>query len=107
MPPISGSSIFEIGVGDFTISHYSNAAHRAQAIALWNAVFGYEAAHNKPALVIDKKLAVNDELFFVALSGNAVIGDGRIRRASRMDLFRGRFARASATRRRFEIGPIR
>jgi ribosomal protein S18 acetylase RimI-like enzyme len=57
-----------------TIILYSDTAHRAQVIALWDAVFGYDAAHNKPALIIDKKLAVNDELFFVALSGNAVIG---------------------------------
>ncbi len=47
---------------------------RTAVIALWESVFGYEAAHNRPALVIDKKLAVADELFFVATSDATVIG---------------------------------
>lgn len=57
-----------------TISPYSDKAHRAEVVALWELVFGYEAAHNKPALVIDKKVAFGDELFFVALVGDLVIG---------------------------------
>jgi ribosomal protein S18 acetylase RimI-like enzyme len=57
-----------------TITFFSDAAHRAKVIALWEAVFGYEAAHNQPSLVIDKKLAVDDRLFFVALSGQEVVG---------------------------------
>src|SRR6266851_2134753 len=57
-----------------TITPFVNAAHRSQVVALWEAVFGYEAAHNKPSLAIDKKLAVDDQLFFVAISGNAVVG---------------------------------
>jgi len=56
------------------ITPFVNAAHRSQVVALWEAVFGYEAAHNKPSLVIDKKLAVDDQLFFVAISDNAVVG---------------------------------
>ncbi len=43
-------------------------------MALWLAVFGYESAHNRPALAIDKKLAVDDQLFFVAVADAAVIG---------------------------------
>ncbi|MDD5332334.1 MAG: GNAT family acetyltransferase [Rhodoferax sp.] len=43
-------------------------------IALWQAVFGYEAPHNAPALTIDKKLALADRLFFVALAGDSVVG---------------------------------
>jgi len=57
-----------------TISPYSDTAHRAEVVALWEAVFGYEAAHNKPALVIEKKVAFGDEFFFVALFGDVVIG---------------------------------
>ncbi len=57
-----------------TITLYSDAAHRSQVVALWQAVFGYEAAHNSPSLVIDKKLAVDDQLFFVAIAGNTVVG---------------------------------
>ena len=57
-----------------TIIPYSDRVHRAEVIALWEAVFGFEAAHNKPALVIEKKVAFGDELFFVALFGDVVIG---------------------------------
>jgi ribosomal protein S18 acetylase RimI-like enzyme len=53
---------------------FQDAAHRAKVIALWTAVFGYEAAHNQPAPVLDKKLAVDDGLLFVAVSGQEVIG---------------------------------
>jgi ribosomal protein S18 acetylase RimI-like enzyme len=57
-----------------TISPYNDAAHRSQVIALWQALFGYDTAHNDPALTIDKKLAVNDGLFFVATVDQTVIG---------------------------------
>jgi len=57
-----------------TITLYADAVHRGQVIALWETVFGYEAAHNKPELVIDKKLEVDDELFFVAVADSAVVG---------------------------------
>jgi ribosomal protein S18 acetylase RimI-like enzyme len=59
---------------NITITHYIDGAHRDQVIALWKSVFGYETVHNRPALVIDKKLAVNDDLFFVALGGDMVVG---------------------------------
>lgn len=57
-----------------TITKFDNEAHRDQVIVLWNTVFGYESAHNEPSLVIDKKLAADDGLFFVALIANQVIG---------------------------------
>ncbi len=57
-----------------TIIPYNDASHRAQVIALWQVALGYEDAHNAPALVIDKKLAVGDGLFFVALAGGVVAG---------------------------------
>ena len=53
---------------------FVNAAHRSQVVALWETVFGYEAAHNKPSLVVDKKVAVDDQLFFVAVADNEVVG---------------------------------
>jgi ribosomal protein S18 acetylase RimI-like enzyme len=57
-----------------TITLFDNQAHRDQVVALWNAVFGYESAHNEPLLVIDKKVTAKDGLFFVAIVDNQVIG---------------------------------
>ena len=57
-----------------SITPFVNAVHRGQVVALWETVFGYEAAHNKPSLVIDKKIAVDDQLFFVAVADHAVVG---------------------------------
>jgi acetylornithine/N-succinyldiaminopimelate aminotransferase len=56
------------------VSVYDDRLHRAQVIALWSHVFGYETAHNAPELAIDRKLAMGDGLFFVALLGGAVAG---------------------------------
>lgn len=56
-----------------TITPYQDASHRGQVIALWETVFGYEARHNQPGLAIDKKREV-DDLFFVAMDGQAVVG---------------------------------
>lgn len=57
-----------------TITTFTDSAHRDQVIALWEAVFGYETAHNRPALAIDKKLAVEDGLFFVSIIDDKIIG---------------------------------
>src|SRR5664279_1567810 len=56
------------------IRQYDDATDRAQVIELWRTVFGYEAAHNEPALSISKKLANGDLLFFVATQGPKVSG---------------------------------
>ncbi len=56
------------------IGPYRDRQHRAQVIELWQQAFGYDTAHNLPSLAIDKKLAVNDGLFFVATDKKAVIG---------------------------------
>jgi ribosomal protein S18 acetylase RimI-like enzyme len=56
------------------IAPYVDAIHRLQVVALWQTVFGYEAAHNNPSLVIDKKLEVNDQLFCLGVGGVSVIG---------------------------------
>src|SRR5487761_2652870 len=59
---------------NISIIPYSDIAHRAKVITLWQDVFGYEAAHNKPELVIDRKVSFGDELFFVATLGETLIG---------------------------------
>ena len=58
----------------YPIGAYRDRQHRAQVIELWQQAFGYDTAHNLPSLAIDKKLAVNDGLFFVATDKKAVIG---------------------------------
>ena len=57
-----------------SIEPYLNAIHRTQVVTLWETIFSYEAEHNKPNLVIDKKLEVGDNLFFVAVDGHVVVG---------------------------------
>ena len=56
------------------IGVYRDRQHRAQVAALWQQAFGYDSPHNRPELAIDKKLAVDDGLFFVATDKTAVIG---------------------------------
>jgi len=56
------------------IRPFSNALHRSQVIALWESSFGYSTTHNRPDIIIDKKLKVRDGLFFVALDDTRVIG---------------------------------
>jgi ribosomal protein S18 acetylase RimI-like enzyme len=46
----------------------------AAVTSLWTRVFGYSTPHNQPATVIRQKLAFQRELFFVAVSENAVVG---------------------------------
>lgn len=57
-----------------TVVPYSDPAHRAQVVALWRDVFGYDAPRNSPSLAIDKKMAVGDGLLFVAIEEDAVVG---------------------------------
>lgn len=56
------------------ITIFNNRLHRDKVISLWEEVFGYEANHNAPRLVIDKKLEFGDGLFFIALNNQAVVG---------------------------------
>ena len=53
---------------------YDDKQHRPHVITLWTDVFGRSTGHNDPALSIDKKVAVDDGLFFVALVDGQVIG---------------------------------
>jgi ribosomal protein S18 acetylase RimI-like enzyme len=57
-----------------SITAYADKTHRSQVIQLWQTVLGYETSHNRASLVIDKKLAVEDGLFFVACVEGAVVG---------------------------------
>ena len=56
------------------IEAYDDRRHRDDVVALWQAVFGYDAPHNAPALVIDRKLAAGDGLFFVACREAGLVG---------------------------------
>ncbi len=53
---------------------YRDSEHRAQVEALWRQAFGYATAHNRPGLAIDRKLAVDDGLFFMAMAADRVVG---------------------------------
>lgn len=57
-----------------TVLPFDPTMHRSAIVQLWRSVFGYETAHNDPELVIDKKLSVEDRLFFVAVSDASVVG---------------------------------
>jgi ribosomal protein S18 acetylase RimI-like enzyme len=55
------------------IRPYQDADEPA-VIALWNEVLPDSAPHNDPATIIRKKLAVERDLFFVAVVESAVVG---------------------------------
>ena len=57
-----------------TIRKYDASTDHDQVVALWRTVFGYGDAHNEPSLVISKKQATNDGLFFVAVNEAAIVG---------------------------------
>jgi ribosomal protein S18 acetylase RimI-like enzyme len=61
-------------MNDFEIEDYNDKLHRGQVIELWQKAFGYSTARNAPALVIDKKLAIEDGLLFVGIKNGEVIG---------------------------------
>lgn len=56
------------------IREYLDTTDRAQLVDLWRTVFGYETAHNDPALAIARKLEADDHLLFVAELDGRVIG---------------------------------
>ncbi len=57
-----------------SITSYSNEVHRLPVVRLWETVFDYKTAHNTPTLAIDKKLEVEDDLFFIALLEGEIVG---------------------------------
>ena len=50
------------------------SADRQQVVNLWNDVFPNSTGHNEPHRAIDRKIAVNDGLFFVALENDILAG---------------------------------
>lgn len=56
------------------IQTYDNPKHRDQVIDILTSIFRYQAPRNDPAIVIDKKIAVDDNLFFVAVEDGAIVG---------------------------------
>ncbi len=56
------------------IKTFNNREYRNQVIEICTSIFGYEDPRNNPSLVIDKKVAINDNLFFIALENDKVIG---------------------------------
>jgi N-acetylglutamate synthase and related acetyltransferases len=88
------------------IGPYRDRQHRGQVVALWQEVFGYDTAHNLPTLAIDKKLAVNDGLFFCGDGQKDCYRDGacRLRRSSRLVVLGGRAPGLSASWPRFLAG---
>ena len=59
-----------------TIREYEDSTDRETVIRLWETVFdGHVSGHNDPAASIDRKKAINDNLFYVAVDASgAVIG---------------------------------
>ena len=53
---------------------YADLEHRDEVIALWRSALNYTTGHNEANLVIDKKLAVVDDLFYVAVMNKIVVG---------------------------------
>ena len=60
--------------GKATITVFDPAQHRDQVEALWKLVFAYTDARNATSLIIDRKCAAGDGLFFVATAGDVVVG---------------------------------
>lgn len=58
----------------FEIKTFDNKEHRDQVIDIWTSIFNYKDKRNDPSLVIDKKLAVNDNLFYIALENDKIVG---------------------------------
>jgi ribosomal protein S18 acetylase RimI-like enzyme len=59
---------------DYSVVPFDNGKHRDQVVRLWGRVFAYDAPHNNPQIIIDKKLEAADDLFLVAVTGGSVIG---------------------------------
>ena len=59
---------------DIEIRTFDNEKHRNQVIDIWKSIFKYKDSRNAPSLVIDKKLAVHDNLFFIAEENERIVG---------------------------------
>jgi len=47
---------------------------QTEVIRIWTDVFGYDAPHNDPQLALERKVASNDGLLFVAEEDGSVVG---------------------------------
>jgi len=56
------------------IMPFDDNTHFLQVVDLWKRLFGYGTLHNDPELMIEKKLNVDDGLFFVAIDGEELVG---------------------------------
>jgi ribosomal protein S18 acetylase RimI-like enzyme len=56
------------------IRPFNPKTDRTSTIALWNSVFSYRAPHGEPSAIINKKISIDDGLFYVACDGNEIIG---------------------------------
>ena len=56
------------------IKTFDNKEHRNQVIDIWTSIFEYKDPRNNPSLSIDNKLAVNDNLFFIAMNNGKIVG---------------------------------
>lgn len=56
------------------LMHYDDQRHRSEVVEVLQTCFDYTTARNNPELSIEKKLAVNDDLFFVAVEDEKVVG---------------------------------
>jgi ribosomal protein S18 acetylase RimI-like enzyme len=54
--------------------HVFQERDEEQVVSLWKRVFGYLEPRNDPATVIRQKMAVQPELFFVAVADGKVVG---------------------------------
>jgi ribosomal protein S18 acetylase RimI-like enzyme len=61
------------GAESVTVIPY-DGNHREQVVALWRQVFPHDPPWNEPNAVIDAKLGVHPDLFFVACAGDQVAG---------------------------------
>ena len=53
---------------------FDKAKHHDQVSVLWRRIFGYKDTRNDPGFAIEKKLAVGDGLFWVAVCKGTVVG---------------------------------
>ncbi len=56
------------------IRTFNNKEHRDQVVEIWSSIFGYKERRNNPSFIIDNKLAVNDNLFFIAMEKDKIVG---------------------------------
>lgn len=66
--------IFHVGLSyRMNIRKYKHDDH-ATVISLWNSVFPSSTGHNDPNGAIERKVAADDGLIFVAAEGGAIVG---------------------------------